>query len=71
MSILTVKARPLTVFDVLNRKHRALYAEFVQTKSWKHSPLRFIASEPTECDIGTISRQVTEFYVEKEFAKNG
>lgn len=69
MSVLQVTGRPVTIFDVKNRKHRELYAQFVRTRSWAHSPVRFIASEPTESDVGTIARQVVEFYVDKEFGE--
>jgi hypothetical protein len=71
MSVLSVAGRPLAVFNVKDRKHRELYAQFVRTGTWSKSPVRFIASEPTESDVGTIARQVIEFYVEKEFAKRG
>lgn len=69
MSVLHVMSRPVQVFDVKNRKHRELYAQFVRNQSWKHSPVRFIASEPTESDVGTIARQVLEFYSEREFGE--
>jgi hypothetical protein len=61
--------RPTTIFDVKNRKHRELFAEFIRTSRWGHSPLRFVASEPTQVDVGTMTRQVVEYYMEKEFAK--
>lgn len=67
MSILNVANRPLTVFDVENRKHRALYAEFVKTGTWGRSPMRFIANQATESDFGTIQRQVAEYYLRREF----
>jgi hypothetical protein len=69
MSTLLGLNRPTEVFDVQNRKHRALFAEFVRTGKWSHSPVRFVASEPTQVDVGTMTRQVVEFYIGKEFAK--
>jgi len=69
MSTLLNLNRPTEVFDVKNRKHRALFAEFVRTGKWSHSPVRFVASEPTQVDVGTMTRQVVEYYIEKEFAK--
>jgi hypothetical protein len=69
MTMLQNWVRPTESFDPANRKHRALFAEFVRTGSWKHSPVRFVASEPTQVDVGTMTRQVVEFYIEKEFAK--
>lgn len=69
MSVLHVMSRPVEIFDAGNRKHRELYAQFIRTRSWAHSPVRFIASEPTESDVGTIARQVVEFYAAKEFGE--
>lgn len=68
-TLLSTSLRPIKVFDVNDRKHRKLFAEFVRTGRWSHSPFRFIASESTEIDVGTISRQVLEFYTNKEFGK--
>jgi hypothetical protein len=69
MSTLLNLNRPTEVFNVQNRKHRALFAEFVRTGKWSHSPVRFVASEPTQVDVGTMTRQIVEFYIGKEFAK--
>ena len=66
---LSTSLRPVKVFDVANREHRALFAEYVRTGRWSHSPVRFIASESTEIDVGTITRQVLEFYTSREFGK--
>ena len=67
MSVLHVMSRPVEIFNVDNRKHRALYAEFIKSGTWGRSPVRFIASEPTECDFGTIQRQMLNYYVNREF----
>lgn len=69
MNFLHTKVRPFEVFDVQNRKHRELFAEFVRTGRWTHCPVRFVASEPTHIDVGTIQRQIIEFYTQKEFGK--
>ena len=69
MSLLVGWARPKEMFDASNRKHRALFAEFVRTGKWTHCPVQFVANEPTQVDVGTMSRQVVEYYIEKEFAK--
>lgn len=68
-TVLTTAQRPIEVFDVRNRKHRSLFAEYARTGSWKHSPVRFIASESTEVDVGTITRQMVQFYTAREFGK--
>lgn len=69
MNSLQSQVRPKEVFDVKNRQHRALFAEYVRTGSWTHSPVQFVSSEPTQVDVGTISRQMLEFYTSKEFGK--
>lgn len=69
MSLLNVVNRPVAVFDVNNREHRNLFAQYLKTRSWAASPVRFIASEVTDIDVGTISRQLLEFYTDREFNK--
>ena len=69
MSLLNVVNRPVAVFDVNNREHRNLFAQYLKTRSWAASPVRFIASEVTDIDVGTISRQMLEFYTDREFNK--
>lgn len=69
MSLLNIVNRPVAVFDVNNREHRNLFAQYLKARSWAASPVRFIASEVTDIDVGTISRQLLEFYTEREFNK--
>ena len=69
MSILNALNRAVVVFDVENKKHRQLFAEFARTNSWKNSPVQFIANEATDSDVGTIMRQVAVFYANREFKK--
>lgn len=70
MSILKALNRPVVVFDVQDKQHRKMFAKFIQTSSWKDSPVQFIASEATDSDAGTILRQVAEFYANREFKKS-
>lgn len=69
MNFLHTKVRPSEVFNVQNRKHRELFAQYVRTGRWTHCPVQFIASEPTHIDVGTMTRQVVEFYTQKEFGE--
>jgi hypothetical protein len=71
MNFLINKMRPTEVFDVENRKHRELFAQYVRTNRWDHSPVRFVANEPTQVDVGTMARQVVEYYTKKEFGDKG
>jgi hypothetical protein len=67
MNFLKSQMRPTEIFDVNNRQHRELFAQFVRTHRWDHSPVRFVASEPTQIDVGTMARQMLEFYTQREF----
>lgn len=69
MNFLKSHMRPTEVFNVQNRKHRELFAQFVRTNRWDHSPVRFVANEPTQVDVGTMARQMLEFYTQKEFGE--
>lgn len=69
MSVIHVMGRPVEAFNATNRKHRESLATFLRTRSWAHSPVRFISSEPTEVDVNTMQRQVLEFYAQKEFGE--
>ena len=68
MNFLANHMRPTEIFNVENRVHRELFAQYVRSNSWSHSPVRFVASEPTQVDVGTMTRQVLEFYISREFA---
>ena len=61
------RVRPLAVFDPSNKKHRALFAQFVRSGRWDHSPVQLVASEPTQIEVGTMARQLIQFYTDKEF----
>jgi hypothetical protein len=67
MSMLMQVVRPTEVFDVQNKVHRALFAQYIKTGQWTHCPVQFVASEPTQVDVGTMTRQVVEYYLAKEF----
>lgn len=67
--MLRIMSRPVATFDPTNKQHRSLLAKFVQTRSWAHSPIHFVASEATEVDVGTMQRQMIEYYIAKEFGE--
>lgn len=41
MRVLDSVLRPVVQFDATNSEHRALYAEFLKTKSWAHCKVQF------------------------------
>lgn len=67
MTILQVLNRPVVVFDVNNTEHRKWFAQFLKNRSWQGVPVRFIASEVTEVDVGTMTRQLIQYYANQEF----
>lgn len=71
MSVLKLHSRPTVVFSAADREHRRLFAEFLRTGRWTNCDVQFVASEPTEVDVGTMQRQLVEFYTAREFAKKG
>lgn len=66
-SVLSKKLRPEVEFDTNNFEHRRLYALFLKTHSWRHSPIRFITKPSYGIDKGVIDRKLLEFYSNKEF----
>lgn len=64
---LMTRIRPLVVFDPSDKKHRKLFAQYIRSGRWDHSPVQLVANEPTQIDLGTMARQLIHFYTDKEF----
>ena len=70
MSLLEFNLRPLVAFDADNKEHRRLFKVFKQTKSWGHSPYRFIVPTMEQFDLITaIQHLMLSYYMDKEFGK--
>ena len=70
MSKLEFYARPLVAFDAANKEHRRHYNEFLAYRGWGSCPVRFICPDQTGWDlVSMIQRQMLEYYVKKEFAR--
>jgi len=70
MSRLEFYCRPLVAFDANLKEHRQIYYKFVEARSWKHSPYRFICPEDHGYDLVTmIQRLMIDYYIRKEFGK--
>lgn len=67
-SVLASKVRPEVEFDASNIEHRKLYGIFLKTRSWRHSPIRFITKPSYGIDKGVIDQKLLEYYTNKEFA---
>lgn len=70
MSLLDFHLRPLVEFDVDIKEHRRLFNEFLKTKSWGHSPYRFICPDQDQFDLITnIKGKMLAHYLDREFGK--
>jgi hypothetical protein len=67
MSRLEFYSRPLVAFDPSSKEHRRIYYAFVKTRTWGHSPVRFICPEDHGDLITMIQRNLIDYYVRKEF----
>ena len=72
MSKLEFYARPLIAFDPKNKNHRRWYHQFVEYGGWGRCPVRFICPDDTGHDLTIMIRnQLIEYYISKEFAREG
>ena len=66
MKTLTTSARPSTNFDAKNIKHRKMFNQFTQDKSWGKLPVTFIL-EPEYSDlISMVQDKMLKFYMAKD-----
>ena len=70
MSLLEFNLRPLVAFDVDLKEHRRLYNQFKRTRSWGHSPYRFIVPNTDQFNLITsIEYLLLKYYMDREFGK--
>ena len=68
MSKLEFYARPLVAFDPKNKEHRKWFHQFIEYGGWGTCPVRFICPDESGSDlVKMITRQLVDFYIEKEF----
>lgn len=67
MSLLQLKMRPWTEFDPTDSDHRRWYAEYLETGTWGHCPVRFV--DPTDCGnlAAALQNSLVRYYAKKEF----
>jgi hypothetical protein len=61
--------KPTVAFDATNQKHRADYATFLKTNSWKHSDVHYELADVAGEVQGVVQRKLLEYYSSKEFSK--
>ncbi len=68
MSKLEFYARPLVAFDPKNKDHRRWFHQFMEYGGWGPCPVRFICPDESGSDlVKMITRQLVDYYIEKEF----
>lgn len=66
MTVLNSSKRPAVMFDATNVEHRKMYAEFLKTRSWGKTPVKF-ELEPEWADIvSMIEHKMLKYYVNQE-----
>ena len=69
MSKLAFIGRPWVAFDETKKQHRQWFAEFQESKTWGHCPVRFIVSDDHGDLLTMIQRRLITFYTNREFGK--
>lgn len=67
---LALFGRPKTIFDPKIRQHREIYAQYLKTGSWAHSPLSFVIDDDSLAVTFCIEKKMLDHYLKKEFGKD-
>jgi hypothetical protein len=60
-------AAQYTIFDPSNREHRTIVYEFLRTKSWRHTNVRFVLERSYSDVIRMITEKLADYYMKNEF----
>jgi hypothetical protein len=67
--LLDIETRPTVMFNPELESHRAHFAKFRATGSWRDCPVRFAVRDwPSNNLAAAIQSLITDFYLQKEFA---
>lgn len=67
---LLLHGRPKTIFDPKIRQHREIYAQYLETGAWTHSPLSFVIDDDSLAVTFCIEKKLMDYYLKKEFGKD-
>jgi hypothetical protein len=67
MRSLATMIRPQVIFDPSNKDHRKWVADFINIRSWRNCPVRFIVDDNSLELVNVIQRQLVQYYVNQEF----
>lgn len=59
--------KPVVAFNPEDKTHRKYWAIFLRDQSWNNIPVRFAFTENVHDIAFMINRQLTEYYITKEF----
>jgi hypothetical protein len=68
-NLLAAYAKPAVVFDASNPQHRRWAHKFFKDRNWSKCPVRFVLFDGDDNVITMIYREVTRYYLAKEFGK--
>lgn len=64
---LATAARPVVVFDVMDKEHRKQVFTFLKTGSWARSPVRFVHKDGSTEQLPAMIGDLVQYYAGKEF----
>jgi len=62
-----LQQRPWAMFDPADRTHRAYFAKFLKTQSWKDCPVQWIILDDSRDVVHHIGKILLEHYTSIEF----
>ena len=65
-TLLDLAQRPWTRFDVQNRRHREIYADFLVRRNWGRAPVRFYIEPGYDDLVSMIESKLSWYYLSKE-----
>ena len=62
--------RPKAIFDPTNKDHRRYFMEFLESGSWRRSPVSFIIDDDSLSVTYCIQKKLNAYYFKKEFGED-
>lgn len=59
--------KPVVAFNPDNKSHRKYWAMFLRDQSWNNIPVRFVLVDNCHDLVTMINKQLTDYYITKEF----
>ena len=59
--------KPVVAFNPENKLHRKYWAMFLRDQNWANIPVRFVLSDNAQDLVSMINKQLSDYYISKEF----